>query len=1456
MKKSFFLLYLIGQTMLLEAANFKITDMRVCGLDSPLGIDQAPTFSWRTESDERGFRQSAYAITVTTTDGTQVWSSGKVESAQQNRIAYAGTSLTSRTPYKWSVTVYDQDGNASEPAESSFETAFMSTSEWTAKWIQAPSQPNSKVEIEFDGGTNCRYIKLDATKLGLDASTDKGGYYLQLTEMEIYSNGENMASGASFSANENFVYGTIWSLNYINDGLINNGSCLGYTSDKHTSTNQHVYVIADLGSEMNVDRVVLYPRQDDCASDGTSAANFPASYTLQTSTDGSDYTVQYEAVDAAAPTYSKNSTNVPYFARRFTTNKEIARARLYASALGVFTMRLNGQPVTENKLEPGETEYGKSVLYSTYDVTDLLRNGNNTLLTQVAGGIFNVTSLTGRYSKPEITNAGAASLKAELWITYDDGTEEAILTDKDWRSTASPTTGSNWWGGEDYDARKRIDDIYSTDLYISDWQTVSEVQPTFSALGVTSDVGTLKARMYEPVRITETWEAVSVNSLSNGDYVVDFGRNFAGTYSFTLKGSEGQNIHLREAERLNADGSCYQDYYYSSNSVTYDDYTFAGDATGETWGPEFMYHGFRYLQISGLTEAPSPEDFTALRMRSNMDQTGSFETSNSLLSDIHTICRDGIQSQLYNSVTDCPQREKLGWLDVPNEMYNSLCFNYDMAQFWQKVVMDCFDAQYADGHVPSTVPHYMQVYDDDPNWGGAAILVPYRTLKTYGDPTLMQTYYPQMKQLIDYYTSRTSGYLMPGSSYSVLSDWGQNTCGLANETPGEFTITTTYYYLLKVMAEMATLLGYDADATTYTDLAAQVKIAFNNTFYGNRTAGIYNYGNQAELGMALYYGLVDEANESTVAEALAQKVISDNYRIRTGEIGLKPVLMSLARFGYNDIVYKMANQTDYPSYGYWVRQGCTTSPEYWDMSLSQNHCMMDHIEEWFFSELGGLHNTGTAWDEFEINPWQPSDMSSLAVSTRSPYGTISCEWRRYSSGGTIYTIDIPTNSVATVRLPLNGANAVMENGNALDINSDGVLDISFTNDSVSLRLGSGNYTLTLGNVEYDDPAANETFWIPVHSTDQLTEGSEVMIQETESCSHYATGWTAGRFIGYSQSLLPSEGQFATGAPFSLAATLTVSNPATYTVDNAQAFGCELLFGSFTLNSNADSGKMLSWNAESRTWGFDINDGNATFYRLNDNGKRNANYVFFYDNAIASGINAYGSNTTYSPVWTVYKHYEATDSAEVIIPSAICSKDSIIYERAFLRHGGYEGIILPFSLSEEEMPENYIFYEPVAVEYLESGATLYIKTATSVQAGSPYLAKYTGSASDISRTIQLKGLITDTSVYGGEICGTYGRLSQTDITQGKHLYILNDNGSGFVSASDNQAVSPFRIGIVSDKTPSTIAISEDVPTFIDSPKITAPTKATHGVFSLSGMKLENIESLPSGIYVIDGKKVAM
>ncbi len=294
------------------------------------------------------------------------------------------------------------------------------------------------------------------------------------------------------------------------------------------------------------------------------------------------------------------------------------------------------------------------------------------------------------------------------------------------------------------------------------------------------------------------------------------------------------------------------------------------------------------------------------------------------------------------------------------------------------------------------------------------------------------------------------------NDYSVLSDWGQETNGMKNHISSSFTLTCSYYYMLRVMSGVATALGHDDDALLWSSKASDVKSAFNRKFFHD---GVYEFGNQANYGMALFYGLVDSAYVKSVAKTLAETVMSSDYSIKAGESGLRPILMALSDNGYNDVVYCIAKKTTFPSYDYWLKCGATTSLEYWDLSLSQNHCMMDHIEEWFYGKLGGISDLGDAYLQLRLSPWIPSDMASADVKLQSPRGMVRVSWNR-TAESTEYLLSVPIGSTAEVCLPVLKGERLMESGHDLNEIAS-VSNVEYTDSLVTFILGSGDYRFTM-----------------------------------------------------------------------------------------------------------------------------------------------------------------------------------------------------------------------------------------------------------------------------------------------------------------------------------------------------------------------------------------------------------
>jgi alpha-L-rhamnosidase len=733
------------------------------------------------------------------------------------------------------------------------------------------------------------------------------------------------------------------------------------------------------------------------------------------------------------PAYTKTN-EVSIFGKNFTINKEIKRARAYASGLGDFDLRINGQKVTDHVLEPGETDYTKTVLYATYDITDKLVQGKNTALSFVGGALYN-NPANNRYNKVNRTY-GPKRFIAQIQIDYADGTSDTIITDESWKVSTGATTFSSWYGGEDYNANLYQSEMFQAGYAVDGWQ---------NAELCTVAAGTLKAQFYPQTKVVETWKAIAVKAPTAKAYVVDFGQNFAGQYEFTLKQPANTVIKLYPTELLNSSGVSDQ---RPTGSPRYDTYTFRGDEHGETWGPHFMYHGFRYLVIYGLKSAPTPDMFTAKRIRSSVTRTGSVETSNTMLNNIHKIIVRATESNLYNTLTDCPHREKLGWLEVPQLMFNSISFNFDMAPWWPKIALDTKDAQFDNGYVPNVTPHHITfsgAFDNDPSWGGSTILVPYRSYKFYGDRSVIESAYPTMNRLMAYYKTRTSGNLL---NIDGLGDWGAYD---KNTTVG-FTINCTYYALAQAMEECAHTLGFTADENSYHQLAENIRTAINTKYFVN---GVYDAGTQADYAMALYYNIVEDKDRASVVNQLLATVKSADYHITTGEVALKPLFMSLSENGYDDLIYQMANKTDMPSYGYFVKQGCTTLAENWAMKSSLNHCMLGHIEEWFFSGIGGIRNSSIGFKKFRIEPYFGKELSFAKVQTDCGAGNISTDWKR-TDNVISANFEVPVNTVAEIVLPAKEFTVIAEGDKEIAL-GNGIINITRDSLSAHITVGSGSY---------------------------------------------------------------------------------------------------------------------------------------------------------------------------------------------------------------------------------------------------------------------------------------------------------------------------------------------------------------------------------------------------------------
>ncbi|HTE60721.1 MAG TPA: family 78 glycoside hydrolase catalytic domain, partial [Solirubrobacteraceae bacterium] len=993
-----------------QSGKLQVTDLRVGHVTDPVGIDdERPTLSWKLESDARDQVQRAYQVRVTDDRGV-VWDSGRVKSADSAGVPYGGPRLRSRQQLEWTVRVWGDRGVSSWAPTARWEMGLLDRSDWRGHWVTDPhslDRPTEPAVIRFPARA-VRYLRLDVTRLGKPI---KEGFptpvsRLQLAELEAYGDGELRSRGAAAAASESYTVAGAWEPRFLTDGTRDsNRNPRGYTSYERTEQelgDRPIWLEIDLGAVTRIDELRLYARTDALTAD-KQTANFPEDFAVLTRTDPSAaWSEAHRVSGQVAPQPPEPPSGMPLLARSFTLDRGIRSARLYAVGLGSSEARLNGAKVGDAVLEPSNTDYRRRVLYSTYDVTDRVRRGANTLGFMLGNGIYNVPAGSGRYTK-FTGSMGPLKLLAQLEVTYDDGSREVIASDESWRAQGGPTTFSNWYGGEDYDARRELGGWDARGADHSDWRPVAD-------LGSPAGEPVLSAQQAPPVRVQETVTAQSREEVAPGVWLYDLGRNLAGWPELTLRGAAGQTAVMRPAELLR-NGRVSQ---AEIGAPVYFGFTPKGDGA-ETWHPHFMYYGFRYVEITGVEQPPALADVRAKVLRADNERAGDITTSDPTLNATYDMVQRAVESNMFSVLTDCPHREKLGWLEEYHLLYDTVAANFDVAAHYRKLVRDITDAQLANGMVPDIAPEYTVFgggFRDDANWGGAVIMAPYKHFQAYGDAEPLRAAYPAMRRYMEYLASKASGHVLSHG----LGDWG----AFDTSTPLAIPATTAYFRYANVMAEVARMLGDTGAAPGYEALAGDIAAAFNERFL-DPAAGSYGSGSQASNALPLAAGIVPEQHRHAVMAALRADIARNGDHLSTGEIGLRALFDVLGEAGDADTVYAMATNPTAPSYAAMLASGATTLPEFWDGRGSQNHFMMGAIDDWSHRYLAGVRPTAPGFKAFLVAPLVPQALRHVAASRETPYGTIATGWRKASGGRLLLDVTVPVNTAAEIRVPTSGA---------------------------------------------------------------------------------------------------------------------------------------------------------------------------------------------------------------------------------------------------------------------------------------------------------------------------------------------------------------------------------------------------------------------------------------------------
>lgn len=729
----------------------------------------------------------------------------------------------------------------------------------------------------------------------------------------------------------------------------------------------------------------------------------------------------------------------------FDAPKKIADATVYVCGLGHYELSINGHKVGDGEFTPLWSDYDHTVYYNTYDVTPLLRRGENAIGVLLGNGFYNVVR-GNRYSKLQI-GFGPETLWLKMLVRYTDGTSEVIETGDDWKYDLSPITFHSIYGGEDYDARLEQPGWDLPGFDDAKWrQVVIQRSPK----------GRLTSQLAPPVRIMEKFPVKSRHKLTPEEVekatvatkrtvdpsaiLLDMGQNLAGFPEITLQGKPGQKVTLVVGESITDDNAANQrqtgrQHYYT--------YTLRSDKP-ETWHPRFSYYGFRYIQIEGAVfpgepnpdDLPVVEDINSCFIYNSASEVGAFECSSPVLTQAHKLIRNAVRSNMQSVFTDCPHREKLGWLEQVHLNGPGLLYNLDLTSYLPKVLRDIADSQRADGMVPTVAPQYvvfegpgMDDFAESPEWGATLIIAPWMYYETYGDDSLIREYYPNMTAYVDYLGTRADGNLIDFG----LGDWydyGDFRAGFSRNTPVGLVASAHYYMDLLHVIKAAELLGKADDAARYSALAAKVRDAFNAKYFDPAT-GDYGTGSQTSNALPLFLGMVPEGKRQTVIDNLVGDIREHGTRLTTGDVGNRYLFRALADNGLDSVMYAMHNHYDVPGYGFQLQFGATTLTEQWDprQGSSWNHFMMGQIDEWLFRSLAGIQidENVPGMQHLIIKPSVVGDLTSVSGRTETLYGDVKVSWTRDGEDFTL-NVKLPVNVSADVWLPGEKAPKMIKSG--------------------------------------------------------------------------------------------------------------------------------------------------------------------------------------------------------------------------------------------------------------------------------------------------------------------------------------------------------------------------------------------------------------------------------------------
>ena len=780
----------------------------------------------------------------------------------------------------------------------------------------------------------------------------------------------------------------------------------------------------------------------------------------------------------------------PLFRKEFKLTEEVKQARVYISGIGYYELYINGEKIGDHVLDPATTYYNNDqpfelhsrVLYVTYDVTDYLRAGKNVVAVMLGHGWYSTEEDIPPAPSFRDPYGDRPKLILQMNVQLRDGRRVNILSDETWKACPGPITYNDYCNGETYDAR----------LEKSGWSAPAYDDSSWSkAQTVDAPDGELNSQLIPPIKVVKTIKPVRILNPEENVYIYDFGQNFSGWTRLRVSGPKGSKVRLIYAGRVYDDykldrrNNLYQSYQKNNlGAEQTDNYILKGKGT-EVWEPRFTLHGFRYVELAGFPGTPSLINLEGRQVRSAVETSGSFTCSNPLLNQIHhNICWT-FMSSFQGIPQDAAERdERVGWLGDPGFVAEDYIYNFNTASFWSKWLNDIKDSQKPDGSVPEVSPiHWRDIYGKLPAWQSSYPLFVWYLYQYYEDERVLDEHYHGLKKLVDFLSTKADNYVISLGLGDHMEPQNGFSSPTPKHTPVPLTSTAYYYYDAWILSQIAQILGKTEDAGRYSDLAEKIKNAFNQEFL-NKDTNQYATGSQTSNALPLYLSMVPEGREKAVAQNIVNDVmIGHNSHLSTGIIGTNALAQVLSRYGWANVMYEIATQTTFPSWGLQVLKGATTLWENFEYSphWSLNMKMFGSVEKFFYKDLAGISPSGPGYKQIAIKPHIVGDFTSASASIETVRGMASSSWEKTGESLAL-EVSIPVNSQAKVSVPKMGLEdiTISEDGKTIWENGSyisGVAGITASSESaqyIAFDVGSGSYSFKLSgalkkpSVEYSN----------------------------------------------------------------------------------------------------------------------------------------------------------------------------------------------------------------------------------------------------------------------------------------------------------------------------------------------------------------------------------------------------